>query len=174
VRELAAWHRPRLEALAEAGPDVLALETVPDTDEAEALMTAIAGLGIPAWLSYTIASGADPCRAVAGRGVRGRRRCAGGGGRGVNCCTPADVPMAIAAAREVTGKPVIVYPNSGETWDARRRAPGRGNPVTPPHSHGSGSQRERKSSAGAAGSFPPASSRSPRPLVARRQITHSR
>jgi hypothetical protein len=56
VRELAAWHRPRLEALAEAGPDVLALETVPDTDEAEALMTAIAGLGIPAWLSYTIAS----------------------------------------------------------------------------------------------------------------------
>jgi homocysteine S-methyltransferase len=38
-------------------PDVLALETVPDTDEAEALMTAIAGLGIPAWLSYTIASG---------------------------------------------------------------------------------------------------------------------
>jgi homocysteine S-methyltransferase len=57
VRELAAWHRPRLEALAEAGPDVLALETVPDTDEAEALMTAIAGLGIPAWLSYTIASG---------------------------------------------------------------------------------------------------------------------
>jgi homocysteine S-methyltransferase len=57
VRELAAWHRPRLEVLAEAGPDVLALETVPDTDEAEALMTAIAGLGIPAWLSYTIASG---------------------------------------------------------------------------------------------------------------------
>jgi homocysteine S-methyltransferase len=30
--------------------------------------------------------------------------------------------MAIAAAREVTGMPVIVYPNSGEEWDARRRA----------------------------------------------------
>jgi homocysteine S-methyltransferase len=27
VRDLAAWHRPRLEVLAEAGPDVLALET---------------------------------------------------------------------------------------------------------------------------------------------------
>ncbi len=47
VRELAAWQRPRLEVLAEAGPDVLALETVPDIDEAEALMAAIAGLGIP-------------------------------------------------------------------------------------------------------------------------------
>jgi homocysteine S-methyltransferase len=41
---------------------------------------------------------------------------------GVNCCAPADVLAAIAAAREVTGKPVIVYPNSGEEWDARRRA----------------------------------------------------
>jgi homocysteine S-methyltransferase len=41
---------------------------------------------------------------------------------GVNCCAPADVLPAIAAAREVTGKPVIVYPNSGEAWDARRRA----------------------------------------------------
>jgi homocysteine S-methyltransferase len=41
---------------------------------------------------------------------------------GVNCCAPADVLPAITAAREVTGKPVIVYPNSGEEWDARRRA----------------------------------------------------
>jgi homocysteine S-methyltransferase len=32
------------------------------------------------------------------------------------------VLAAIAAAREATGKPVIVYPNSGEAWDARRRA----------------------------------------------------
>ena len=55
VRELAAWHRPRIEVLAEAAPDVLALETVPDIDEAEALMTAISGLGVPAWLSYSIA-----------------------------------------------------------------------------------------------------------------------
>jgi len=41
---------------------------------------------------------------------------------GVNCCAPSDVLAAIAVAREVTGKPVIVYPNSGEEWDARRRA----------------------------------------------------
>jgi homocysteine S-methyltransferase len=40
---------------------------------------------------------------------------------GVNCCAPADVPKAITVAREITGKPVIVYPNSGEGWDARAR-----------------------------------------------------
>jgi homocysteine S-methyltransferase len=122
VRELTAWHRPRLEVLAGAGPDVLALETVPDTDEAEALMAAVAGLGVPAWLSYTIAGG----RTRAGQPLAEAFAVAAGVPEvvavGVNCCAPADVLPAIAAAREATGKPVIVYPNSGEEWDARRRA----------------------------------------------------
>jgi homocysteine S-methyltransferase len=122
VRELAAWHRPRLEVLAEAGADVLALETVPDTDEAEALMTVISGLGVPAWLSYTIAGG----QTRAGQPLDEAFAVAAGVPEvvavGVNCCAPADVLAAVAIAREVTGKPVIVYPNSGEEWDARRRA----------------------------------------------------
>jgi homocysteine S-methyltransferase len=41
---------------------------------------------------------------------------------GVNCCAPSDVSEAIAMARDVTGKPVIVYPNSGEGWDAVRQS----------------------------------------------------
>jgi homocysteine S-methyltransferase len=122
VRELAAWHRPRLEVLAGAAPDVLALETVPDIDEAEALMAAVAGLGIPAWLSYSIAGG----RTRAGQPLSEAFAVAAGVPEvvavGVNCCAPADVLAAIAVAREVTGMPVIVYPNSGEQWDARRRA----------------------------------------------------
>jgi homocysteine S-methyltransferase len=122
VRELTAWHRPRLEVLAEPGPDVLALETVPDIDEAEALMAAVAGLGIPAWLSYSIAAG----RTRAGQPLSEAFAVAAGVPEvvavGVNCCAPADVLAAIAVAREVTGKPVIVYPNSGEEWDARRRS----------------------------------------------------
>jgi len=122
VRELAAWHRPRLEVLAEAGPDVLALETVPDIDEAEALAAEVAGLGIPAWLSYSIAGD----RTRAGQPLPDAFAVAAGAPEivavGVNCCDPADVPAAIAAARQATGKPVIVYPNSGEAWDAERRA----------------------------------------------------
>jgi homocysteine S-methyltransferase len=122
VRELTGWHRPRLEALAEAGPDVLALETVPDVDEAEALVTAIDGLGVPAWLSYTI----DGDRTRAGQPLPEAFAVAAGVPEivavGVNCCAPADVPAAIAAARAAAGQPVIVYPNSGEGWDAQRRA----------------------------------------------------
>jgi homocysteine S-methyltransferase len=122
VAELTAWHRPRLEVLAEAGPDLLALETVPDADEAQALMAAISGLGLPAWLTYSI----DGARTRAGQPLAEAFALAADVPEvvavGVNCCAPGDVPGAIAAAAAATGKPVIVYPNSGEAWDAGRRA----------------------------------------------------
>ncbi len=122
VAELATWHRPRLEVLAGAGPDLLALETIPDADEAEALLTAISGLGLPTWLSYTT----DGEQTRAGQPLAEAFALAADVPEvvavGVNCCDPADVPAAIAIAREVTGKAVIAYPNSGERWDAPRRA----------------------------------------------------
>ncbi|GLY68876.1 homocysteine S-methyltransferase [Amycolatopsis taiwanensis] len=122
VAELTAFHRPRLEELAAAGPDLLALETVPDVDEAEALVAAIAGLGVPAWLSYTISGD----RTRAGQPLEDAFAVAAGQrdlvAVGVNCCAPEDVEPAIALARSVARKPVIVYPNSGEGWDPGRCA----------------------------------------------------
>ena len=122
VEELTAWHRPRLEAIVEAAPDVLALETVPDADEGEAFMTAVAGLGIPAWLSYSI----DGDRTRAGQQLAEAFAVAVGVSEivavGVNCCAPTDVSAAISIAHEVTGKPVIVYPNSGEEWNIVRQS----------------------------------------------------
>jgi homocysteine S-methyltransferase len=116
VRELVRFHRDRLLVLAEAEPDVLALETVPDVREAEALLTALAGVGLPAWLSYSI---------------RGEQTCAGQPLEeafaltadlvGVNCCAPRDVPHAVALAAN-TGRPVVAYPNKGpiEPWPEPR------------------------------------------------------
>jgi homocysteine S-methyltransferase len=122
VAALRAWHRPRMEVLASAAPDLLALETVPDVDEAEALADALAGLGVPAWLSYSI----DGDRTRAGQPLADAFAVAAGVPEivavGVNCCAPADVPAAVVLASEITGKPVIAYPNSGEGWDARARA----------------------------------------------------
>jgi homocysteine S-methyltransferase len=121
VDQLAAWHRPRLEVLADAGADVLALETVPDVDEAEALVGLVRELGVPAWLSYTIAG----TTTRAGQPLADAFAVAAGAPEivavGVNCCAPSDVLAAVEIAREVTGKPVIVYPNSGEEWDGERR-----------------------------------------------------
>jgi homocysteine S-methyltransferase len=122
AHELAAWHRPRMELLAEAGADVLALETVPDVIEGEALVTALSGLGVDVWLTYTIRAG----RTRAGQPLEEAFAVAATVPEvvaiGVNCCDPGDVAAAIATAAAVTHKPVIVYPNSGELWDARARS----------------------------------------------------
>jgi S-methylmethionine-dependent homocysteine/selenocysteine methylase len=126
VADLRAFHRPRMELLAEAGADVLACETVPAAAEAEALIAEADALGVPIWLSLTTVTGDDGV-------VRTRR-----GERaadvfamtddldtviavGVNCTDPAGMGPAVEAAGR-TGKPVVVYPNSGETWDAAARA----------------------------------------------------
>ncbi|MFF4832878.1 homocysteine S-methyltransferase [Streptomyces sp. NPDC001315] len=122
VDELERFHRPRLEVLAAAGPDVLALETVPDADEARALLRAVRGLGVPAWLSYAVAGD----RTRAGQPLEEAFALAAEADEviavGVNCCAPEDVAAAVETAARVTGKPVVVYPNSGEVWDAEARA----------------------------------------------------
>jgi len=122
VAELERFHQPRLEVLAAAAPDVLALETVPDADEAEALLRVVRGIGVPAWLSYSI----DGDRTRAGQPLEEAFAPAAEMDEviavGVNCCVPGDVDAAVATAARVTGKPVVVYPNSGEAWDATARA----------------------------------------------------
>ncbi|WP_156685970.1 homocysteine S-methyltransferase [Mycobacterium sp. Marseille-P9652] len=115
VAALECWHRPRLEILADAGADVLAIETVPDVNEAEALVGVVRSVGVPAWLSYTIEGG----RTRTGHALADAFAVAAGVPEivavGVNCCAPEDVLPAIELAA-AAGKPVIVYPNSGERW----------------------------------------------------------
>ncbi|SDJ40910.1 homocysteine S-methyltransferase [Streptomyces indicus] len=122
VDELERFHRPRLEVLAAAGPDVLALETVPDVLEARALVRAVRGLGVPAWLSFSVACG----RTRAGQPLDEAFAVAAEAEEvvavGVNCCAPQDADAAVPRAARITGRPVVVYPNSGERWDAERRA----------------------------------------------------
>ncbi|MCX3060873.1 homocysteine S-methyltransferase, partial [Streptomyces sp. GXMU-J5] len=121
VADLEAFHRPRLEVLAAARPDILALETVPDADEARALLRAVRGLGVPAWLSYSVAGG----RTRAGQPLEEAFAAVADADEivavGVNCCAPDDADEAVRVAARVTGRPVVVYPNSGERWDAVAR-----------------------------------------------------
>ena len=122
VADLEAFHALRLETLIGAMPDVLAMETIPDTDEAKALMNLVRGTGVPCWLSFS----------AVGRKTRAGQPLAEAFAPaadvdeviavGVNCCAPQDVLAAVEIARSVTGKPVVVYPNSGESWDAKTRA----------------------------------------------------
>jgi homocysteine S-methyltransferase len=114
------FHGPRLELLIEAGPDLLAVETIPDVDEAEVLAGLLAELDFPAWFSYSISGSrtragqplVDAFQAVAVDQVVAV---------GINCCAPDDVQAAVETAVAVTGKPAVAYPNSGESWDAGGR-----------------------------------------------------
>lgn len=126
VDELRAFHRPRLAALATAGPDVLALETLPALAEAEALVRELGAVGLPAWLSMTTVL--DPDGTVrtrlgepASRAWELARDAPEVVAVGVNCLDPAGVLPAVQEAARVSGLPVVAYPNSGERWDAVRR-----------------------------------------------------
>ena len=125
VADLRAFHRPRMELLAAAGADVLACETVPAAAEAEALIAEADALGVPVWLSLTTVVGGDGVVRTR-RGERADEVFAMAAGVdaviavGVNCTAPTAIGPSIAAAGSA-GKPVVVYPNSGEGWDAAAR-----------------------------------------------------
>ena len=121
AEHLRDFHRPRLELLAAAGPDLLAVETIPDVDEAEVLVDLLDEMGLPAWFSFSPAG----LRTRADQPLADAFRVAGSARSvvavGVNCCPPEDVLPAVRLAVEVTGLPAVAYPNRGETWDADRR-----------------------------------------------------
>jgi homocysteine S-methyltransferase len=125
--ELVEFHRQRLEVLSRASgadrPDLLAFETLPSLDEAQAIGEALAAWpGLPAWFSFTcrdaeiVAHGerlSDCAAAVAGFPQTVAV--------GVNCTSPLLIPALIGELRDSTSLPVLVYPNSGEGWDAVQR-----------------------------------------------------
>ena len=121
VDELRGWHRERIRVLAGAGADLIAVETLPSLVEVEAVLAELDGSGASAWISVTPLDG----RLRSGEPVASAFALAAEVDEvvavGVNCCAPGEVLGAIDAAREVTGKPIVVYPNSGETWDAEAR-----------------------------------------------------
>jgi homocysteine S-methyltransferase len=117
---LVAWHRDRFALLAQSGADVLACETIPCGDEARAMLRLLDELPqARAWITFSarddahISSGErfDQLAAIVGAHPQVIAV-------GINCTAPAHVVPLICAARAVTAAPVIVYPNSGETYDA--------------------------------------------------------
>lgn len=121
VDQLRAWHRPRLRVLADARPDVIAVETVPSLAEVEALCLELSGLGVPAWISVTIANGALRSGESLAEAFAVADAVEEVVAIGVNCCDIGEVSAALGVQQRVSDKPAVVYPNSGEQWHARGR-----------------------------------------------------
>jgi len=117
--ELYDFHAPRWEVLAETEADVLACETTPSVEETRAYCRLAAVSHRPTWVSFQCRDGArladgTPLETAAALCDAEPHVVA----VGVNCTDPALTVSLIGAARRATGKPILAYPNSGETWDA--------------------------------------------------------
>jgi homocysteine S-methyltransferase len=122
--ELAGFHMPRLEALAEAGPDVFAVETIPSFVEAGALVRALERVPeIPAWVSFSCRDGGHVCDGTPIEEVVEVVAAAPSVvAVGVNCTSPLHVERLIESISGTTDKPVVCYPNRGSFWDPMRKA----------------------------------------------------
>jgi homocysteine S-methyltransferase len=121
-KELMDFHRPRVKALIEAGADLLACETNPSLIEARALAKLLREFpDIGAWFSFTaqdkkhISEGQVFADCV--KQLEDHPQITA---IGVNCTSPKYIPSLIREAKKSTQKPILVYPNSGETYDAAR------------------------------------------------------
>lgn len=126
---LVAFHRERIAVLAGAccdstTPDLLAFETLPSLEEAQAIGEALSAFPhLAAWFSFTCK---DEKHAAHGELLR---ECAAAVACmpqtvavGVNCTQPAFISPLIAELLAACDKPIVVYPNSGEGWNQAARS----------------------------------------------------
>jgi homocysteine S-methyltransferase len=122
VEQLIDFHRPRLEVLAKSGADLLACETIPCSIEAEALVRLLPEFDVPAWISFSCK---DERRVCHGEKLADCLALAGACdpvvALGINCTPPRLVAGLLASVSGATSKPLVVYPNRGESWDAKAR-----------------------------------------------------
>uniref|UniRef100_A0A182XWW4 non-specific serine/threonine protein kinase n=1 Tax=Anopheles stephensi TaxID=30069 RepID=A0A182XWW4_ANOST len=138
ANRLQKWHRPRINAILDAGVDALALETIPCRMEAEALLDLLTAEHptVRFWISFqcrdgtALAHGESFAETVIALWNRAKQLANPNLlALGVNCVNPQHVLPLVRSVQEqmavgsVTpddaGRiPLIVYPNSGEQWDA--------------------------------------------------------
>jgi homocysteine S-methyltransferase len=118
--ELREFHEQRLGLLDNENPDVLACETIPSLSEAEVLSELLNECRNPAWISFSCRDGGHisdgtPIEQVAQLFTDHPRVLA----VGVNCTAPnLMLPLIAELQTAVPEKAIIVYPNSGEVYDA--------------------------------------------------------
>jgi homocysteine S-methyltransferase len=129
-KDLMDFHRPRMKALVEAGADMLACETLPSQIEALAIADLLKEFpNLTAWISFTARDERHISEGqVFAECVRELDSHSQVTAIGINCTSPAYIPSLIREAKKSTAKPIIVYPNSGETYDAAKND-WNGNPV---------------------------------------------
>ena len=111
------FHARRLEVLISTSPDLLALETMPDTFEVEVLLELLSDCPIPYWVSYSCKAGNQT---NAGQSFTEAVSLAKNAmAVGINCTAPELITDLLLSAEGI--KPFVVYPNSGRSWNAKTK-----------------------------------------------------
>ena len=113
--ELQRWHARRVAILADTDADFLLAETIPNVDEAAALLELFEEQPKPFALSITGAIAADPEKLS--RVIELANQSPRLGALGVNCVDPSRACAVVKQLRSGTDKPLLACPNSGEIWD---------------------------------------------------------
>lgn len=120
AEEFTDFHRPRIEALLAAGADLLACETLPSFAEIKALAALLQTWPeARAWFSFTLRdahhlSDGTPLAEVV-KVVEATPQIVA---LGINCIALVNTNDALEHLHSLSALPLVVYPNSGETYDA--------------------------------------------------------
>jgi len=116
--QLVDFHRERIEVLMTGSPDLLAVETIPDVDEAVALVEVLKDYpDIPAWLTFSAADDADLWSGHSiEEAVAAVAHCVSA--VGINCTDAIFVDRLLERMSKVTELPLVVYPNAGGSWNS--------------------------------------------------------
>ena len=103
-----------MEALAAAGVDLLAVETLMGVDEAVAALDAAADLGLPVWCSFSVeADGGVPFGGNAREAAAAAAEM-GAAAVGVNCSVgPDQLEAVVRTMRTAVQVPIVAKPNAG-------------------------------------------------------------
>ncbi len=118
------FHRPRIDALLNAGADLLACETLPSFAEIKALADLLTDYpNAQAWFSFTLRddkhlSDGTPLVEVVNALSAYPQIVA----LGINCIALSKTTAALKHLHSLSALPLVVYPNSGETYDAVTKA----------------------------------------------------
>lgn len=118
------FHRPRIEALLNAGVDLLACETLPNAEEIQSLAQLISHYPTAqAWFCFTLRddrhlSDGTPLSDIV-RSLQDHPQIIA---IGINCIALQKTTTALQHLQTLTDLPLIVYPNSGELYDAKSKS----------------------------------------------------
>lgn len=124
--QLREFHELRWQRLAAGQPDVMLCETIPSMQEARVLGQLAEETwlksGIPTWISFScrdamhLSDGTELATCLAAL-----ENLDGVQAVGANCLSPSIVSDLLRHLRQCTDRVLMIYPNSGECWDAAGR-----------------------------------------------------